>query len=164
MPTSSGTVNVSNLGSEAASADGLNFFQSASAGPLRFRTTVAEGVTSYQWNFNGSSFNSNATLLTSVGASAPTNIRNYIGVPVSSGQAFTLEVTYRQTGSPTAGKIALISNSGIVLHAVDAFANTEPATLSFTQAAGHSLSEVRILYSRENTTTGGLDLNGIVLQ
>ncbi|HSC66167.1 MAG TPA: fibronectin type III domain-containing protein [Cellvibrio sp.] len=139
--------------------DGLYYYANAVTVPLRYR--VATNV----WNFNGSSFASNARILPADGQTLDpvTHIpRMYIGIPVTSGTAVSLAIKWKHTNTANYGRMALIDQNGVVLKSVAANTGaTDTLTLDLT--AGHSVSEVRILFSRENGgTSGGLDIEEIV--
>lgn len=106
--------------------------------------------------------------LTSTGGT----VRTYINVPVASGTAFSITVNFTQTSTLTAtvGKIALVGSDGNVLAVADAgnAAAAAGSTITYSGAAGHTLTGVKIFYSRENDTSkagaasGGVNLTQIV--
>jgi hypothetical protein len=146
--------------------DDLNYYATATS--LRYRT--AANV----WNYNGSSFAGNDRVLPADGQTLDPSThtpRMYIGVPVTPGAAVSLAVKWKHTtASATYGRIALIDQNGVVLKS-DAANTGATGTLTLDLVAGHSVSEVRILFSRENggvsgtfggTFAGGLDVEEIV--
>ncbi|GAB4062007.1 hypothetical protein GCM10028811_28550 [Uliginosibacterium sediminicola] len=93
-------------------------------------------------------------------------VRTYIAVPVTSGTAFTVTVSYKQTsGTATLGKVALVGSDNIVLVAKDAGISTTAAsangdTISYSGVAGHTQTHVKIFYSRENDISNGGNASG----
>lgn len=154
-PTGDQSVKASTI---ARVVDGLNYYATATS--LRYR--VATNV----WNFNGSSFSSNNRILPADGEileSTTHTPRMYIGVPVTPSAAVSLAIKWKHTSAAaTYGRLALIDQNGVVLKSVAA--NTGATdTLSLDLAAGHSVSEVRVLFSRENGgSSGGLDIEEVV--
>ena len=146
---------VGDLPAPAVEVDGLRFY-SRSAGVLRFRVAIPA------WNTNGSFFTNNATLLPAVGEDLPTNVRTYIDVPVVSGEAVDISISYSQTSSGiTAGKLAFVGSDNKLLAAQDADFERVGQTLSYSLAEGHSLTHVRIIYGREGSTSGGVNITEI---
>lgn len=140
------------------SVDGLNYYATATS--LRYR------VESNVWNFNGSSFSSNNRVLPAVGEvldSSTHTPRMYIGVPVTEGAAVSLSINWKHTSSSVAyGRLALVDQNNLVLKVIDANSGNSN-TLTLDLANGHTASEVRIIYSRENGgSSGGLDIEEIV--
>lgn len=144
--------------------DGLNYYSTSTA--LRYRTVAKV------WNYNGSSFAGNDRVLPADGQTLDPSShtpRMYIGVPVSPAVAVSLAIKWKHTtGSATYGRMALIDQNGLVLKSVAANSGATD-TLTLDLGAGHSVSEVRILFSRENgggtvpsTFSGGLDIEEIV--
>ena len=139
----------------AVEVEGLRFY-SSSAGTLRFRASVPA------WNTNGSSFTDNATALPVVGGDVPTNVRSYIEIPVVSGEAVDISITYRQTSSTaTSGQLAFVGSDNKLLAAQDADFARVGMTLGLSLTAGHTQEYVRILYSREGITSGGVNITEI---
>lgn len=146
------------------SVDGLNYYATATS--LRYRTG------SKVWNYNGSAFAGNDRVLPADGQTldpATHTPRMYVGVPVTPAVAASLAIKWKHTtASVTYGRIALVDQNGVVLTSAAANSGaTDTLTLDLT--AGHSVSEVRILFSRENgggtvptTFGGGVDIEQIV--
>lgn len=164
-----GTNNIRQLASPAM-FDGLYFFNSSTSAVMRYReagnSSNNEGVA--VWNTNGSFFSNNTTIVPDVGQPTPTNVRAYIGVPVEPGVAVTITVSFRQTGDgATAAKVALVSDgtASEILAAEDASyaaaGDSSGSSVSAYLPAGHTHSEVRILYGREGLTTGGVNITSI---
>lgn len=137
--------------------NGLNFFTEATtSGPLRHR-----GSSNNEWNFNGSSYTSDVTT-PAIGMAAPAQ-RVYIGVPVNSTEAVDIVVNYRNSSSSANAAVRIVfigGTSGNVLCIADASSNVAgDATCSLP--AAHGESEVRIIYSREGTGSGGMHVSSI---
>ncbi len=150
----------------AVSFDGLIFFNSSTSAVYRLRESGIggnlEGVS--VWNTNGSFFSNNTTMMPAVGADLPSNIRAYIGVPVTPGVATTVTVKFRQTGDATANaaKMALTGSDNKVLAVADATytaAGTAPgSSVTVSLPSTHTLTDVRLMYGRENISTGGVNI------
>ncbi len=120
------------------------------------------------WNTNGAFFSNNTTMMPAVGEDMPSNIRAYISIPVESGKAVTLNVSFKQTGSgATAAKVALIGGVSPLKALAVADASFAAAggdsgsSITLTLDATHSLTEVRFIYGREGLTTGGVNITAI---
>jgi hypothetical protein len=154
------------IGAEVT-VDGLKFYSTV-AGVVRYRTTsntsnpyAAAGHS--VWNTNGAFFTNNTTLIGAVGSTLPTNVRTYIAIPVSSGTAFSLSLSYKQTSSTaTAGKIAFVGSNGIVLAEQNADIGQAGSTLTYNASVGHALTYVKIIYGREGISSGGANIWQIV--
>ncbi len=134
--------------------NGLRFFHNAT-GTLRHR-----GGANLEWNFNGTGFASGDPVAV-VGASADA-MRAYIGVPVDAGRDVTLTVVHRNSttaGNPL-GSIVFVGSDGNVLAKYDAKVGTATTTV-FNLPAGHTQTEVKILFSREGGNAGGMHLTSI---
>ncbi|MEN3110686.1 hypothetical protein ACFONG_02400 [Uliginosibacterium paludis] len=166
----------SDIASGAVTVDGLQFNTTA-AGVLRYRAAGSSSNNGTgavnMWNTNGSFYSSNAALIPDVGAdgSAPASgskLRAYMGVPVTAKKALSIAIEYRQTSaSATAGKLALFCSDNSVLIKQDVFsvANADGSfnTLSYTADASHNCSELRVIYGREGTSSGGVNIGKIKL-
>lgn len=143
--------------------DGLWFYSSA-VNVLRYRPagSASNAGTTALWNTNGAFFTNNTTLIPAVGADLPTNVRTYIAIPVTTGTEVTISVNYKQTSTTaTAGKLALVGSDGKVLAVKDVFAATAGDSIAVTVPAGHSLTAVKIIYGRENTSGGGVNITSM---
>ena len=155
-------------GNGQVSVDGLLFNTTASSVTMRYRTATNASNTSGAslWNTTGSFYSASATVLPAVGAtvnSAGGNVRSYLAVPVTSGTAFTLSVTYKQTSAgQTLGKVALIGSDNVILAAQAADYAQAGSTITYSGLAGHSLTSVRIFYSRDGAGGGGMNISQIV--
>lgn len=137
--------------------DGLNIFLSSGTA-LRFR-----GVDN-RWNFNGASWaesGANNVATPAVGASAPA-LRAYVGVPVEAGRAFSISLDWQQsaTDGVTSGSIMLIGSDNRVLEVVEALSGT--GSIGYSADAGHTLSQVKIAYSRGGVSSGGVHVDNLV--
>lgn len=137
--------------------DGLNIFLSSGTA-LRFR-----GVDN-RWNFNGASWaesGANNVATPAVGASAPA-LRAYVGVPVEAGRAFSISLDWQQsaTDGVTSGSIMLIGSDNRVLEVVEALSGT--GSIGYSADAGHTLSQVKIAYSRGGASSGGVHINNLL--
>ncbi|WP_152600192.1 pectinesterase family protein [Cellvibrio mixtus] len=147
--------------------DGL-VFNSTAANVLRYRAagSANNATATAVWNTNGSFFTNNATLIPAVGEDLPSNVRTYIAVPVESGKALALSISYRQTGANTvtAGKFALVGSDGKVLAVKDAsYANASAGdSITLTLDASHSQTAVKLIYGREGLASGGVNILEIV--
>lgn len=115
-----------------------------------------------RWNFNGHSWaGGSSVMVPPLGETAP-ELRAYVGVPIDSGKAVTLTVSYQQSsgGGADSGKIVLIGSDNTVLAQQDALSGS--GTISYTAANGHSLSHIKIAYSREGAGGGGMHIGEIV--
>jgi hypothetical protein len=93
---------------------------------------------------------------------APTT-RVYIGVPVETNRPVTITATHRNSSSGVTAdsvKIVFIGGDGNVLCVSDGASNS-PTMTSCELLTGHLQTEVRIIYSREGTGTGGMHLTTI---
>lgn len=135
--------------------NGLHFFTDVGvSGPIRHR-----GSSNQEFNYNGTSYaGGNSTTTPANGNPAPA-IRSYIGVPVESGAAAIISVTHRNSGSPTNGAIVFVGSDGNVL--CQANATGGETTTECSLASGHAQTEVRVIYSRENDSGGGMHLSSI---
>ena len=148
----SGNNNVS-ISDAAREVDGVLVFLSNGTA-LRFRGN------DNKWNYNGHSWSGGSSTLTpAVGEDAPA-LRAYVGFPVDAGRAVTLDVAYTQTGAATNGKIVLIGSDNKVLAAVAAPADAS-GTISYSAPAGHSLTHIKVAYSREGDSTGGVNIGPV---
>lgn len=138
----------------AHSSNGLFFFHSAT-GTLRHR-----GGSNLEWNFNGTGFASGDPVAAVGSAADP--MRAYIGVPVDAGRDVTLTVVHRNSTSAGTllGSIVFVGSDGNVLAKYDAKAGTATTT-TFNLPAGHTQTEVKILFSREGGGAGGMHLTSI---
>lgn len=166
----------SDIASGAVTVDGLRFNTTA-AGVLRYRAAGSSSNNGAgavnMWNTNGSFYSSNAALIPDVGAdgSAPASgskLRAYIGVPVTAKKALSIAIEYRQTSAnASAGKLALFCSDNSVLIKQDVFsvANSDGSfnTLSYAADASHNCSELRVIYGREGTSSGGVNIGKITL-
>ena len=120
---------------------------------LRFRGN------SNVWNFNGYSWDGANNVVPAIGEAAPA-LRAYIGIPVDSGREVTLSITYKQTSSSVAnGKIVLIGSDNTILATKDALGGTE--VLEYIAPEGHTLTHIKIIYSREGAGGGGIDIGPV---
>lgn len=136
------------------SINGLLFFHNAT-GTLRHR-----GGANQEWNFNGTGFASGDPVAV-VGATADA-MRAYVGVPVDVGRDVTLTVVHRNSttaGNPL-GSIVFVGSDGNVLAKYNANVGTATVT-TFSLPAGHSQTEVKVLFSREGGGAGGMHLTSI---
>lgn len=135
------------------SADGVLLFLNSGTA-LRFRGN------DNKWNYNGHSWSDGSSTLTpEVGAQAP-GLRAYVGFPVDSGRAVTLEVDFTQTGSSVNGKIVMIGSDNTVLASKAAPASSSD-TISISLPVGHKLSHIKVIYSREGDSSGGVNIGPV---
>lgn len=137
--------------------DGLNIFLSSGTA-LRFR-----GVDN-RWNFNGASWaesGANNVATPAVGATAPA-LRAYVGVPVETGRAFSINLEWQQsaTDGVDSGSIMLIGSDNKVLEVVAALSGM--GSIGYSANAGHTLSQIKIAYSRGGVSTGGVHIDNLV--
>lgn len=156
--------NIKATGGEV-SVDGLIFY-STSTNVVRYRPagSANNNTSSAFWNTNGAFFSNNTTMMPNVGESLPLNVRTYIAIPVEAGKALNITVNYRQTsGTATAGKVALVGSDGVILASKDASsaAASEGESITLSLDASHSQTSVKIIYGRENTTSGGVNITEI---
>lgn len=154
-----GTVNVT-VSETAYEADGLKIF-------LNNGTALRYRADSNAWNFNGHAFASATpvSVVPAVGEVVPA-LRTYVGVPVVEGRAATVTFTVKQTGSGQTGIVAIVDQDNRLISAtalpyiapVVDNPNAANVAIPVTLAEGHTKSELRIFYSRENTTSGGMDI------
>lgn len=148
----SGNNNVS-ISDTAREVDGVFVFLSNGTA-LRFRGS------DNKWNYNGHSWSGGSSTLTpAVGEDAPA-LRAYVGFPIDAGRAVTLDVAYTQTGAATNGKIVLVGSDNKVLAAVATPADAT-GTISYSAPAGHSLTHIKVVYSREGDGTGGVNIGPV---
>ncbi len=120
---------------------------------LRFRGN------SSVWNLNGNSWDESSSLVPAIGEAAPA-LRAYIAIPIDIGREVTLSVTYKQTSSSVAsGKIVFIGSDNTVLASKDALAGTD--VIEYTAPEGHALTHIKIIYSREGASGGGIDIGPV---
>lgn len=151
--TDSGNNNVA-VSPDVREADGLLIFLSNGTA-LRFRGN------DNRWNFNGHSWSGGASVtVPAVGEEAP-ELRAYVGFPVDAGRGFTLNINYQQSssGGAASGKIVLIGSDGKVLASKDALSGSD--VISYTAEAGHSLTHVKVAYSREGADGGGIHIGDV---
>lgn len=149
----SGNNNVA-VSPDVREADGLLIFLSNGTA-LRFRGN------DNRWNFNGHSWSGGASVtVPAVGEMAP-ELRAYVGFPVDAGRGFTLNINYQQSssGGVASGKIVLIGSDGRVLAFKDALSGSD--VISYTAEAGHSLTHVKVAYSREGADGGGIHIGEV---
>lgn len=140
---------------DAREVDGLLIFLSNGTA-LRYRGN------DNRWNFNGHSWSGGSSVMVpAVGEDAP-ELRAYVGIPVDSGRAFTLSLDYQQSSGSGAdsGKIVLIGSDNKVLAVKDALSGSD--SITFEAGADHTLSHVKIAYSREGAGGGGIHINNVV--
>ncbi len=149
------------------SVDGL-LFNSTATNVIRYRPAGSSNNTSANaiWNTNGSFFTSNSVMVPAIGGDL-VSVRTYLAIPVASGMAFTITISYKQTSaSATAGKIALAGSDNKILAFKDASISTAAVTgdtISLTVPAGHSYSSVKIIYGREAVSSGGVNISAMEL-
>ncbi|MDO6386266.1 hypothetical protein [Uliginosibacterium sp. 31-12] len=149
-------------GSGQVSYDGL-LFNSTAASVIRYRPTGNSSCANC-WNTNGSFYTSNTTLLPAVGGDLNTNgnVRTYIAIPVTAGKAFTVTVNYKQTSTTaTAGKIALAGSDNKLLVAKDCFASGTVDSITYSGAANHAYTHIKIFYGREGASGGGVNITSM---
>jgi pectate lyase len=154
---SSSDNNIVNGSSSERYVDGLNIFLSGGTA-LRFR-----GVDN-RWNFNGASWaesGANNVATPVVGATAPA-LRAYVGVPVEIGRAFSIDLEWQQSAADgvTSGSIMLIGSDNKVLEVVEALGGT--GSIGYSADAGHTLSQIKIAYSRGGVSSGGVHIDNLV--
>lgn len=140
---------------DAREVDGLLVFLSNGTA-LRYRGN------DNRWNFNGHSWSGGSSVMVPVvGEDAP-ELRAYVGIPVDPGRAFTLSLDYQQSSGSGAdsGKIVLIGSDNKVLAVKDALSGSD--SITFEAGADHTLSHVKIAYSREGAGGGGVHINNVV--
>ena len=148
----SGNNNVS-IADEAREVDGVLVYLSNGTA-LRYRGN------DNKWNYNGHSWSGGGSTLTpAVGEDAP-ELRAYVGFPVDAGRAVTLDVAYTQTGAATNGKIVLIGSDNKVLATVAAPADAT-GNISYSAPEGHNLTHIKVVYSREGDSTGGVNIGPV---
>ena len=132
------------------------------AGNLRYRLPENEKI-STALNFNGSSFTSNDKTL---GATVDKgNLRTYISVPADGTGKITVTYNANVSGNgKTEAKIALFDENGTVLKSetVDtttASGKTDTKTVSVDVTP--ETKNLYIMFSRENSTGGGIDVSKI---
>lgn len=154
--------NIKATGTEV-SVDGLVFYSTA-ANVLRYRAagSANNNTANAMWNTNGSFFTNNTTSIPAVGEDLPVNVRTYIAMPVEAGKALSVTIDYRQTGANTvtAGKIALVGSDGKVLAVKDASYASASAgdSITLTLDASHTQTAIKIIYGRENLSSGGINI------
>ncbi len=137
--------------------DGLNFFFDQGS-VLRYRDPAND------FNFNGTAF-ANSAVDPTVPANGETadTLRAYLGFPVEAGRPLIFSVMYRQTGSAgQVGILALLDQSNVVLDSVAVTDTDFGLPFEYSLAAGHSVTEIRIIYSREGADSGGMDIDQVV--
>ena len=134
-------------------ADGLLIF-------LNSGTAIRYRGNDDRWNFNGRSWAEGDSVLTpAVGEAAPA-LRAYIGFPIDIGREVTLTVNYQQSsGGVASGKIVLIGSDNTILAQQDALCGTD--TISYTAPDGHSLTHIKVVYSREGAGGGGIHIGTV---
>ena len=149
----SGTVAVPN--SETPyEADGLNIF-------LNNGTALRYRFDSNAWNFNGNSFRSSDSRVPAVGE-VVAELRAYVGVTVIEARAATITFTVKQTGSGQTGKAVIVDQDNMVISITDISDSTVTVDIPVVLAEGHSTTELRAFYSREGTSSGGMDLTRLL--
>lgn len=153
-------------GTGAVSADGLLFI-SSSTSVLRYRPVGSANNatgTSGIWNTNGSFFTANTPVLTGVAAGTDIttlgNMRAWMAVPVTASTPFTVSVTYKPTNT-TAGAIALLDDTNKILAVQNTGTAQAEGTISYTGTSGHAIKQVRVFYSRDGATGGGVNITAI---
>ncbi|MEC5384720.1 hypothetical protein VVD49_03240 [Uliginosibacterium sp. H3] len=155
-------------GTSAKSVDGL-LFESSAASVLRYRTPTfvpssGSPPTTSLWNTNGSFFTANTPVIATaaLGTDVTTlgNMRTWLGVPVTAGRAFTVSVTFKPTNA-TAGQVALLGSNNTILAMVNTGTAQAEQTLSYSGAASHAFTNVRVFYSREGVSSGGINISAI---
>jgi len=149
LAATSGTANV-NTSETAYDADGLNIFLNSGTA-LRYR------FDSNAWNFNGNSYRSTESRVPAVGETAE-ELRAYISVPVVSGRAVEVSFIVKQTGSGQIGKAVVVDQLNKVILVTEISDNTLEVPLTVPLSEGHNTEALRVFYSREGTSSGGMDL------
>ena len=151
----SGTVAVT-VSETPYEADGLKIF-------LNNGTALRYRFDSNAWNFNGNSFATAtpASMVPAVGEIAGA-LRAYVGTTVVEGRAATVTFTVKQTGSGQTGKATVVDQDNRVVSVVVIADSTVTVDIPVSLAEGHSTSELRVFYSREGTSSGGMDLTRLV--
>ncbi|HCS63172.1 MAG TPA: hypothetical protein DIW64_03270 [Cellvibrio sp.] len=149
----SGTVAVT-ISETAYDADGLKIF-------LNNGTALRYRFDSNSWNYNGNSFRSSDSRVPAVGE-VVAELRAYVGTPVVASRAATITFTVKQTGSGQAGKAVIVDQDNRVVSVTDIADSTITVDIPVALAEGHSTTELRAFYSREGTSSGGMDLIKLV--
>ncbi|HTF83253.1 MAG TPA: fibronectin type III domain-containing protein [Cellvibrio sp.] len=139
---------------EVREADGLLIF-------LNSGTAIRYRGNDDRWNFNGRSWaEGDSVLVPAIGEAAP-ELRAYIGFPIDIGREVTLTVNYQQSsgGGVASGKIVLIGSDNTILAQQDALSGSD--TISYTAPDGHSLTHIKVVYSREGAGGGGIHIGTV---
>lgn len=131
-------------------SDTLNFYNKNGTG-LRFRASGA-------WNYNSSSFVDGATVMVADGEVQAGDLRTYIELPLTPGREVTLTYRLKRT-SANIGKVGFLTDTGVVWRSI-ALSGADTAVFdeTFTLPEGHAISSLKLVYSREGASGGGLDL------
>lgn len=152
--TDAGNNNIA-ISDDEREVDGLIIFLNNGTA-LRFRGN------DNRWNFNGHSWSGGSSVMVpAVGEAAP-ELRAYVGFPIDEGRGVTLTVNYQQSsgGGADSGKIVLIGSDNTILASKDALSGSD--VITYTAEEGHSLSHIKVAYSREGAGGGGIHIGDVI--